>query len=1026
LAPPQLFARAAGAAAAKTTTTAAARGSDGAPPPPPPHSPQKPRRPSPGDRRRATRAAIAARRSERRRAIFGGGAAVAAARERNGREEDDDEGRGDDNKDQRVEGGKDGAGTPSAAAAAAAAAPRPLTVAERRAAVGAKLDALFPDRPAFRPDPAAMAALDRLELAAGARMPAPQAAALLHLANTQLSARFDAAMAAVEAEGGGRLAELFAAASGAERARDAAAAGAPAADPQQERERRALERDALVAEAALDRTIWDFAARALTREQRAVLEKVVGDVPLHRAPDYLARAMAGGLDPVNAPSRKKGRGEGGGDGDEDEDEDEEGPDADAAAAVAERLGRLTEADGVHLERAVASLAAMLSTLRASTAAVEGAAEQRRQFEASLIGMAAEAEAAAGGAARSSSSADADAAGRPQSAAGGRDAARSEDDDSDSNDGDGKGEDEAPEPEGDPLQRRIAAYAKYARLLSEGGAGAARRLWYAAGGEPSALFLELKDVARRMVELSLVVPELAHYEEARGEAAAGAWRAAYERALGKGAEAGGGSEAGEADNGGGEEGAAAAAEDAADRAARLAAKAFDAAHPDGADLARAAEKLRAARRDLRRAARGGGEDGGDEDADDEDEDEDDDAFLAEPLSPLSDEETVAAFEALGDRLAGILESIQAGSDPQGKEEGEEEEEADDDGRGRLPGAAGRWGPRRGGASDARSAALYLAALTDDDGAFDASPANLARLCRFLRAAEALEALKALAAHGGGSDEPWQVGYGTQRGTAAGRRHSRAAAASAGRPAAAGPGAPQLFKRPPGALQPVDDAAAVRLAGLDRDDWFVPPLKREAAWAAVRAAEMDASFAARAAASYPSRRPAGFGKGPSKGAKAGGAPSGSPPPPPRPPPPPPPAPPQNALRALLRFGDEARIAELAALDSDDLLFLADMERTGWDEDDCLCKWTLHPRVGPRLRATAAGGGLGGEGGGGFGFGAAAAAAGEGGRLERGARGGAGAFFGGLPDSLRTLMDEARAASAEESSSPSRQAGGGGAKQ
>mgnify|MGYP000933542169 CR=1 FL=1 len=43
------------------------------------------------------------------------------------------------------------------------------------------------------------------------------------------------------------------------------------------------------------------------------------------------------------------------------------------------------------------------------------------------------------------------------------------------------------------------------------------------------------------------------------------------------------------------------------------------------------------------------------------------------------------------------------------------------------------------ADARSAALYLAALTDDDGAFDASAENLARLCTFLRAAEALEAV-----------------------------------------------------------------------------------------------------------------------------------------------------------------------------------------------------------------------------------------------------------------------------------------------
>jgi hypothetical protein len=203
--------------------------------------------------------------------------------------------------------------------------------------------------------------------------------------------------------------------------------------------------------------------------------------------------------------------------------------------------------------------------------------------------------------------------------------------------------------------------------------------------------------------------------------------------------------------------------------------------------------------------------------------------------------------------------------------------------------------------------------------------------------------------------------------------------------------------------VDDAAAVRLAGLDRDDWFIPPQKRERAWAALRAAEMDASFAARAAASSPGRRrPAGFARGLPFDDAGGGA---------EPKPRAAQAPPQNPFRALLKFSDEARIAELAALDSDDLLFLADMERTGWDEDDCLCKWTLHPRVGPRLRATAGLGGGGEQGG--FGF----DESGAGGRLERGARGGAGAFFGGLPESLRTLMDEARAAAAEE------RAGGGG---
>ena len=54
------------------------------------------------------------------------------------------------------------------------------------------------------PDPAAWAALDQLERTVG-RLPPLHAAALLHLADTQLKARFDAAFASVEADGGARL-----------------------------------------------------------------------------------------------------------------------------------------------------------------------------------------------------------------------------------------------------------------------------------------------------------------------------------------------------------------------------------------------------------------------------------------------------------------------------------------------------------------------------------------------------------------------------------------------------------------------------------------------------------------------------------------------------------------------------------------------------------------------------------------------------------------------------------------------------
>jgi hypothetical protein len=197
--------------------------------------------------------------------------------------------------------------------------------------------------------------------------------------------------------------------------------------------------------------------------------------------------------------------------------------------------------------------------------------------------------------------------------------------------------------------------------------------------------------------------------------------------------------------------------------------------------------------------------------------------------------------------------------------------------------------------------------------------------------------------------------------------------------------------------------VRLAGLDRDDWWVPQEKRGKAWSAVRVAELDASFAGKVAAAGKGGKRSGKGTsskggggrgfgnldGAAEGGGAGGASGGgeggdgdaateAP------------FAGENPYRALLKFADEARIRELAALDADDLLFLADMERCGWGDDDCLVKWTLHPRVGARLRATAApGGGVGGYGGG---------------------PGGA-AFFEGLPESLRELMREARAAAAAE---------------
>jgi len=199
--------------------------------------------------------------------------------------------------------------------------------------------------------------------------------------------------------------------------------------------------------------------------------------------------------------------------------------------------------------------------------------------------------------------------------------------------------------------------------------------------------------------------------------------------------------------------------------------------------------------------------------------------------------------------------------------------------------------------------------------------------------------------------------------------------------------------PGLGSGAPGAEMARLAGLDRDDWWIDSRKRERAWAALRVAELDASFAARVAEQGEGKKKSGKGFGKAAAAAA--------------PPPAAAAGPTNPYRVLLAFADDARIRELAALDADDLLFLADMERCGWGDDDCLVKWTLHPRVGPRLRATATGGGFGGsDSGSGFGF------DGSGGRLQGSARGGAGAFFGGeLPESLRRLMEEARAAAEAE---------------
>jgi hypothetical protein len=889
--------------------------------------PAPPRRLSPGDRRRAQRAAVAARRAERRRSLLAG---------RGGRDDDEDD-------DEAI------VATPAAAAAPSSRPPRrpkPRTSAEARA------------RLAEHVDPAALAALDQLEGAVG-RLPPLQAAALLSMAQGEMKARFDAAFASVEADGGGQLAALFAAAAAdrAEKGQGNFSEGSSSSYDSIERVKHSL-----MADEALDRAIWEMCvSRALTPPQRAVLEKIVVGVPLRRAPDALARALAGGLDPANIPEGV------------DENDDEAALNV-HAFAVSRRLELLTEAEGVHLQRAVASLASTLASLREAAFAVEGAEEARREFERSLAGMVAEAEEQEeeedDGSGAAADDADAAATTTHEAAA----------------------EQQEPEEEDlDPLQRRLKAYSKYARVLAEGSPNEARALWYSAGGEPSDAFRALKDVVRRIVEVSLVVPQLAKHEEGRAEAAARAWQEAYDRF--KEEEQGGG---------GGEEEQDGAAEDAADRAARLAADAYDAANPEGAELSRNAEKLRAARRTLQRRVVDDDDEEEDDDAagnDAEDDDDDEDEASARAyrqlLAPLTDEEAAAAFVSLSDELGAILAAIQeeaGGSPPEGDEK---------EGRGNTnrPTAAGRWAPsRRAAGADARSAALYLAALTDDDGAFDASPANLARLCTFLRAAEALEALKALATHSQEVRAP-DLSYGTDRATARSRRASRAVRDSfaereshAFSAASKGPGS-----TPRGAsLKPPTGPEAVRLAGLDRDDWWVPQEKRGKAWSAVRVAELDASFAGKVAAAGSKRGKKNKGKGGggrgfenlggaeggadgTSGGEGGGGGGGAAEAP---------FAAENPYRALLRFADEGRIRELAALDADDLLFLADMERCGWGDDDCLVKWTLHPRVGARLRATAA------PGGGGYGGGAGGAA-----------------FFEGLPESLRELMREARAAAAAE---------------
>jgi hypothetical protein len=942
------------------------------------------RRPTPGDRRRAQRAAIAARRAERRRGLF-------LNRKRG--LDDDDGGGGDDG-------------------AAPRHGPAPPQVT----------------------DPAALAALNQLESAVG-RLPPRQAARLLAMAQSSMAARFDAAVASVEADGGGQLAALVAASAAAERAEawqkqrresDGGGDGSENDDgnardgaPSSYQERL---RGALVADEALDRAIWDTCLqRALTAPQRAVLERIVAGVPLRRAPQAFARALAGGLDPANRPERPAS---GGGDDDNDDNDDLDVH----AFAIAQRLELLSEADGVHLGRAVAGLASTLAALREASFAVDGAEAARRRFEASLRGLAAQEEEeeeeedegqegddeAAGSAAAEEGQAGDNDAGAEPTASSSSSSASSD----------------------DPLQRRLDAYSRYARLLAEGTPQQARALWYAAGGEPSPPFRALKDVVRRVVEVSLVAPELARHEEGRAEAAARAWREAYE-------EAGGAREEEEEEEGGGGGGAgagAAAAQDAADAAARRAADAYDAARPDGAELSRAAERLRAARRALQRRAAGGDDDGADaeddgddEDGDDDDEDEASAAAYRHLLAPLSDDEARAALVSLGDELATILAAIDQQRDAAPAAGSREEEEEEEEGGGPTPQqppprptAAGRASARRAPGADARSAALYLAALTDDDGAFDASAQNLARLCTFLRAAEALEALKALAEHSPDARAPLDLGYGSDRGTARGRAAARAVADAFAERGAHG--VPGRRSRAQKLRPPATGAEAARLAGLDRDDWWIPAEKRERAWAAVRAAELDAAFAGKRAAAAEgsgkkwARRNGGGGGGRGFGtpAAARGEGEGA-------------APPSgeeegaeaaaaaaaaaaaspflgaNPYRALLRFADDARVRELAALDADDLLFLADMERCGWGDDDCLVKWTLHPRVGPRLRATAAPGG--GGGGGGWGGDAPSSSPSSSLSLEASARGGPGAFFGGLPDSLRGLMAEARAAAEEE---------------